>query len=151
MRKFKVIKKYENLDIALPVRSTEKSAGYDLAAAEDVVVPSIFKKNEEGELPKMKGTLIPTGVKAYCEDNEYVALHARSSLLERVLLAASSNLAPQHSSWFFNERDFGCKRVRNGFCTVNQGGFGILVGNSDDARLPFHSEILYKGYNAWFC
>lgn len=83
MRKFKVIKKYENSDIALPVRSTEKSAGYDLAAAEDIVVPSIFKKNEEGELPKMKGTLIPTGVKAYCEDNEYVALHARSSLFNK--------------------------------------------------------------------
>lgn len=39
MAKFEKVSKYETADLALPVRKTEFSAGYDLAAAEDIIIP----------------------------------------------------------------------------------------------------------------
>ena len=42
-RGFEIAKGFENANINLPVRSTKNSAGYDIEAAEDVVIPS-FKR-----------------------------------------------------------------------------------------------------------
>ena len=39
MAKFEKISKYADADIAMPVRKTEFSAGYDMVAAEDVIIP----------------------------------------------------------------------------------------------------------------
>ena len=61
-RGFEVIKGYEDKDIHLPVRKTKNSAGYDLEAAEDIILP----KFQLGQKP----TLIPTGLKAYMEADE---------------------------------------------------------------------------------
>ena len=70
-RGFEVVKEYIDKGINLPVRKTKYSAGYDVEAAEDVVVPS-FKKG-------MAPTLIKTGVKAYMADDEVLMLYNRSS------------------------------------------------------------------------
>ena len=70
-RGFEVAKGFENNGINLPVRKTKYSAGYDVEAAEDVVIPS-FKKG-------MKPTLVKTGIKAYMEDDEMLLLYNRSS------------------------------------------------------------------------
>ena len=43
MRKFEVCKGFENAGVNLPVRSTELSAGYDVEAIEDTIIPSIWK------------------------------------------------------------------------------------------------------------
>jgi dUTP pyrophosphatase len=66
-RRFAPIAGYEGR-VALPVRKTARSAGYDLAAAADVAV-----------LPG-KVALIPTGLKAYMADDEVLLLYIRSSL-----------------------------------------------------------------------
>ena len=71
LRGFEVAKGFEDKGINLPVRKTKYSAGYDVEAAEDVVIPS-FK-------PGMKPTLVKTGLKAYCQDDEYFMLLNRSS------------------------------------------------------------------------
>ena len=71
MRGFEVAKGWEDKNINLPVRKTAKSAGYDIEAAEDVIVP-VFEKG-------CKPTLIHTGLKAYCEDDEWYMLANRSS------------------------------------------------------------------------
>ena len=71
IRGFEVAKGFENKEINLPVRKTKFSAGYDVEAAEDTVVPA-FK-------PGMKPTLIKTGIKSYMQDNEYLMLANRSS------------------------------------------------------------------------
>ena len=71
IRGFEVAKGFEDKGINLPIRKTKYSAGYDIEAAEDIVVPS-FKK---GDVP----TLIPTGIKAYMEDDEVLYLYNRSS------------------------------------------------------------------------
>ena len=70
-RGFEVAKGFEDKNINLPVRKTKYSAGYDVEAAEDVVIPS-FKKG-------MKPTLVKTGIKAYMEDDEMLLLYNRSS------------------------------------------------------------------------
>ncbi len=55
----------------MPVRKTKYSAGYDIEAAEDIVIPS-FKKGD-------KPTLVKTGLKAYMQDDEVLFLYNRSS------------------------------------------------------------------------
>ena len=71
VRGFEIAKGFEEKEINLPVRKTKYSAGYDVEAAEDVIIPS-FKAG-------MKPTLIKTGIKAYMQDNEYLMLANRSS------------------------------------------------------------------------
>ena len=71
IRGFEVAKGFENEGIILPKRKTKYSAGYDIEAAEDVVIPS-FKKG-------MNPTLVKTGIKAYMQDDEALMLYNRSS------------------------------------------------------------------------
>lgn len=70
-RGFEIAKGFEDKDIHIPTRKTKYSAGYDVEAAEDVVIPP-FQLG-------MKPTLIPTGLKAYCQPDEYFILVNRSS------------------------------------------------------------------------
>lgn len=65
-RGFEAIGGYEG--ILLPERKTMASAGYDLAAVVDVIL-------EAGQV-----TLVPTGLKAYMQMDEYLAIHIRSSM-----------------------------------------------------------------------
>ena len=71
IRGFEIAKGFEDKGINLPVRKTKYSAGYDVEAAENTIIPS-FKKG-------MKPTLVKTGIKAYMKENEYLMLANRSS------------------------------------------------------------------------
>ena len=71
IRGFEVAKGFEDKGINLPIRKTKYSAGYDIEAAEDVVIPSFKKGNNP--------TLIKTGIKAYMQDDEVLYLYNRSS------------------------------------------------------------------------
>ena len=68
LRGFEIISCYKNADISLPVRRTQYSAGYDIAAAEEVI------------LLKATVTIIATGLKAYMCSDEYMGIHIRSGL-----------------------------------------------------------------------
>lgn len=82
IRGFEIAKGYEDKDIHIPIRKTKKAAAYDVEAAEDIVIPA-FKLG-------MKPTLIPTGLKAYCQDDEYYMLLNRSSGPKKGLVMANS-------------------------------------------------------------
>lgn len=71
IRGFEIAKGFEESNINMPVRKTKYSAGYDIEAAEDIVVPA-FKP---GQAP----TLIKTGIKAYMPKDEFLMLCNRSS------------------------------------------------------------------------
>lgn len=76
MRKFEFVKKVidnaEEYPIAkLPERSTANSAGYDFFSPVDIVIPP-FGRNT-------KPTLVPTGIKAQMEKDEFLMLVNRSS------------------------------------------------------------------------
>lgn len=70
-RGFLIVKAYEGKNIVLPQRKTACSAGYDFAAAESV------------QIPPQSVSLVPTGVKAYMQADEYLGLHIRSGLAVR--------------------------------------------------------------------
>jgi len=67
-RGFEIIKAYTTADITLPERKTALSAGYDIVAAETITL-----------LPATV-SLVPTGLKAYMQDTEYLGIHIRSGL-----------------------------------------------------------------------
>ena len=71
IRGFEIAKGWEGKNINLPIRKTAKSAGYDVEAAEDTIIP-VFENG-------CKPTLIHTGLKAYCHDDEWYMLANRSS------------------------------------------------------------------------
>ena len=81
-RGFEIAKGWEDKDIRLPVRKTAHSAAYDVEAAEDIIIPT-YK-------PGMKPTLIPTGLKAYCMDDEWYMLANRSSGPKKGFVMANS-------------------------------------------------------------
>lgn len=68
MRRFEVVSHCKDMNVELPKRKTKKSAGYDFFAIEDFT------------LYPNKLCIVPTGVKAYMEDDEVLYLHIRSSV-----------------------------------------------------------------------
>lgn len=83
VRGFEVAKGFENEGVNMPVRKTKFSAGYDIEAAEDCVIPA-FKLGQ-------KPTLVKTGLKAYMQEDEYLMLCNRSSNpLKKGLVLANS-------------------------------------------------------------
>lgn len=82
LRGFEIAKGFEDKDIHLPKRSTKNAAAYDVEAAEDVIIPP-YK-------PGIKPTLIPTGLKAYCQDDEWYMLANRSGGPKKGFVMANS-------------------------------------------------------------
>ena len=79
IRGFEIVSSFEGQEIQLPERKTAQSAGYDIEAAEDCVL-------EPGDIK-----LVATGVKAFMNYDEYLALHIRSSLgIKRHIMLANS-------------------------------------------------------------
>ncbi len=100
MAKFEVVSKYADADLAMPVRKTALSAGYDLAAADDYIIPSLFQLAGEAEgiwevaedefvsMEQMakftkqfnyKPTLVSTGMKCKLDPGSFLQLSIRSS------------------------------------------------------------------------
>ena len=69
-------------NINIPKRSTAHSAGYDIEAAEDTLIP-VYKQG-------IKPTLIPTGLKAFCQNDEWYMLANRSSGPKKGFIMANS-------------------------------------------------------------
>lgn len=114
-RGFEVVSTYEKEGIQLPVRATKHAAGYDFEAAVDLVIPSIWRA---GLLPVLKGlvqkdeattiakkvkpTLVPTGVKAYMGEDEYLQLCNRSSNPLKRFLVLTNGVGVIDSDYYNN-------------------------------------------------
>ncbi|WP_291293205.1 dUTP diphosphatase [Enterococcus sp.] len=95
-RGFEIVSAYKDKNITLPQRATHHAAGYDFEAAEEIVIPSIWKAGLMNGIQALttkdvqkliKPTLIPTGIKSYMGKEEYLQLTNRSSNpLKRFLL-----------------------------------------------------------------
>ena len=100
VRGFEVAKGFEGR-AKLPIRKTKFSAGYDLSAAEDTPIPSIWKNllklfTMAWHTPLQdckdlfKPTLVSTGIKAYMPGDEYLFVCCRSSSpLKRLIVLAN--------------------------------------------------------------
>ena len=103
----------------IPQRATVGSAGYDIAAAVDTLIPSMWNvllKNagiqkildgEEIEANKefLKSTLVPTGIKAYMPENEYLMLVNRSSNPLKNNLSLPNGIGIIDSDYYNNEKN----------------------------------------------
>ncbi|UQS84331.1 dCTP deaminase/dUTPase family protein [Bombilactobacillus thymidiniphilus] len=107
-RKFEVVTRYQNQNINLPQRQTKHAAGYDLEAAEDFIVPAMFKPNflkylmpRHKQAPnsdllaqvanELTPVLVPTGLKVKLPSDEVLLLVSRSSgPLKRGLILPNS-------------------------------------------------------------
>ena len=97
---FEKVSKYVDADIAMPVRKTALSAGYDMVAAEDYIIPSVWQMVAEAKelwpvaddefvtmdlMSKFtketgfKPTLVSTGMKCKLDPGSYLQLSVRSS------------------------------------------------------------------------
>lgn len=92
IRGFEVVTAYENKGVQLPKRKTTESAGYDIECAEDVTIAP-------GEMK-----LVPTGLKAFMNYDEYLAIHIRSGMAvkRRLMLVNSTGII---DSDYYNNED----------------------------------------------
>lgn len=105
-RGFEIVSEFKKKDINLPVRKTNASAGYDFEAAESLIVPSIWKVLAEkvfvGEATGLKATLIPTGIKSYMLDDEYLQLSIRSGMALKTGLILANGVGIVDSDYYNN-------------------------------------------------
>ncbi len=99
IRGFEVVSSFA--DINLPKRSTARSAGYDFEAAEDTVVPSIWKMALKGS-ENIKPVFIKTGVKAYMQEDEALFLYNRSSNPGKKGLVMANSVGVVDSDYYNN-------------------------------------------------
>ena len=97
---FEKVSKYADAEIAMPIRKTSQSAGYDMVAAEDYIIPSLWQMCEESkkiwsveddefvtmdlmaQFTKQTGfkpTLVSTGMKCKLDPGTWLQLSVRSS------------------------------------------------------------------------
>lgn len=135
IRGFEVAKGFEDCNINIPVRKTKYSAGYDMEAAEDVIVPS-FKKGD-------KPTLVKTGLKAYMQDDEVLMLYNRSSNPKKKGLILANSIGVIDKDYygnpdndghimfaFYNIKDEDVE-IKKGDC-IGQGIFQKYLVTDDD-------------------
>ena len=94
LRGFEIAKGFENAGINIPVRKTKYSAGYDIEAAEDVVIPSLKKG--------MNPSMVKTGLKAYMQDDEYLKLCNRSSNPKKKGLILANSIGVVDADYYEN-------------------------------------------------
>ncbi len=99
LRGFEIAKGWEDKNINLPKRSTKYAAGYDVEAAEDTVIPA-FK-------PGVKPTLVPTGLKAYMQDDEMLCLYNRSSNPKKKGLVLANSVGIVDKDYYGNSDNDG--------------------------------------------
>ena len=93
-RGFEIISSYKDKNINLPKRQTKNSAGYDIEAAEDTLIP-VF---HPGQAP----VLVKTGIKAYFKENEFLMLVNRSSNPLKKGLVVSNSVGIVDSDYYNN-------------------------------------------------
>lgn len=95
-RGFEICAAFKETGINLPERSTARSAGYDIEAAEDTVIPSIWNMTEK------KPTLVKTGIKAYMGEDEVLYLYNRSSNPGKKGLVMANSVGVVDSDYYNN-------------------------------------------------
>ena len=95
LRGFERLSNYGEQEIVLPARKTKFSAGYDIAASQEVVIPA-------GSLG-----LVPTGLKAYMPADEFLSVHIRSGLSVKHCLSLINSQGIIDSDYYNNPENEG--------------------------------------------
>lgn len=118
-RGFEVVSSYQDQQINRPQRATHQAAGYDFEAAQDVVIPSIWKmgifqgvktlldSEKQAAQKVIKPILVPTGIKAYMGEDEFLQLANRSSNPLKRFLILTNGVGVIDSDYYNNETNEG--------------------------------------------
>lgn len=96
MRGFELI---EGMNGELPIKATIHSAGVDFIASADIRIPAFRFKG--------KATLVPTGVKAFMQHDEYLQIFARSSIPVNLGLIMSNGVGIVDADYYNNPKNEG--------------------------------------------
>ena len=128
MAVFEKVVKYMDSDIPMPVRKTTESAGYDMVAAEDYIIPSVWQMvNEVKEMWNVsndefvtledmanftkqtgfKPTLVSTGMKCQLDPQTYLQLSVRSSSPLKYWLMMANGVGVIDADYYNNEDNEG--------------------------------------------
>ena len=110
IRGFEKINKYKDVDFPMPVRKTKTSAGYDICVPEDVAL-----------LPG-RMVMVPTGVKAYMQEDEFLGVHIRSSMAIKKGIRLVNNVGIIDADYYNNDD--------------NEGHIMIALYNHGDEPVP---------------
>ncbi len=119
-RGFEIAKGFEDKNINLPIRKTKFSAGYDIEAAEDIIIEP-FK-------PGINPTLVKTGLKAYMKDDEYLMLCNRSSNPKKKGLILSNSVGIIDADYYGNPDNDGA--IMFSFYNVKEQAVTIKKGEA---------------------
>lgn len=95
IRGFEIVTAYADKDIHLPCRKTAESAGYDIESAITVTIAP-------GQV-----VLVPTGLKAFMNFDEYLAIHIRSGIAVKRGLMLINSTGIIDSDYYNNEDNEG--------------------------------------------
>ena len=137
IRGFEVAKGFEDKGINLPIRKTKYSAGYDIEAAEDVIIPS-FKKG-------MNPTLVKTGLKVYMQDDEVVLLYNRSSNPKKKGLILANSVGVIDKDYYGNPDNDG--HIMFAFYNIKEEDVEIKKGEAI-GQAVFQKYLMADGDNA---
>lgn len=144
MASFAAVSRFPEGAIKLPERKTKCSAGYDFEVAEDIIIPSYKEQmgklgmnwDTTRELDDMaaitkaagaKPTLVPTGIKCYMNDNQYLELSVRSSCPLKYWLILANGVGIIDADYCDNEDNEG----EIFFQIINLSPFPILLKKGD--------------------
>ena len=126
--KFEIVEKYKDKSINLPKRATKGSAGYDIEAAENIIIPSYLQSirnnlDNKGfgryfdsnytiqkSIDGIKGivkenklrTMIPTGLKVKMPEDVVLKIHPRSGTGSNCLLQLANQTGIIDSDYYNN-------------------------------------------------
>lgn len=138
LRGFEVAKGYENASIELPIRTTRTSAGFDFEAAQDIVVPPLWKmilqssresynRDDTRITDRLRPTKVPTGIKSYMGEDEALFLYSRSSNSWRRFLLLADGVGVVDSDFYESEKEDGAIF----FQFINFGLFAQVIKKGD--------------------
>lgn len=128
-RGFEVINSYKDKNINLPVRKTEYSAGYDIQAAESIL------------LSAKAVTIVPTGIKSYMLSDEYLGIHIRSGLSIKNSLSLINGQGIIDCDYYDNEDNEGHIMI----AIFNHSDKEILINKGDRiAQGIFYKYLITK-------
>lgn len=148
MIKFEKVSRFE--DVILPSRATKDSAGYDLYAAEDIIIPAYsnhldtlnkyYFEHLETQSPmplsevasitkvtKAKPTLVSTGIKCAMEAGQYLELSVRSSTPLKHWLILANGVGIVDRDYYNNPDNEGEIFLQ----MINLAPFDILIQKGD--------------------
>lgn len=148
--KFEICSKYAGAGLALPVRKTAASAGYDFQVAKQTKIPSYFKqmevlknvhkaifgnettlslKNMEHltKLSNMRPTLVPTGIKCELPSDYYLELSMRSSCPLKYWLILANGVGIIDADYYNNPDNEG----EIFFQVINLSPYDIILDKGD--------------------